>query len=90
MHEDESLESDAVRATIEGPTRLFLPDGLQEIVKTFGDIYDYIQPGGALDPRWQADNLASVSLPCSIPLALKRCSTLNPKALHPALKPLHR
>jgi hypothetical protein len=45
------------------------PHGLEQIVGTFGDIYNYIQPGGHLDPRWQADYLASVALPFSLPLA---------------------
>jgi hypothetical protein len=45
------------------------PRGLEEIVVTFGDIYKYIQPGGSLDPRWQADFLSSVALPFSLPLA---------------------
>jgi hypothetical protein len=45
------------------------PHGLEEIVETFGDIYDYIRPDGNLDPRWQADSLASVELPFPLPLS---------------------
>jgi hypothetical protein len=45
------------------------PRGLAEIVVSFGDIYKYIQPGGSLDPRWQADFLSSVDLPFYLPLA---------------------
>ena len=48
---------------------LVAPHGLGEIVTTFGDIRSYVRPGGSLDPRWQADYLASVKLPFSLPLS---------------------
>jgi hypothetical protein len=50
------------------------PPGLEEIVVTFGDIYDYVRPGGSLDPRWQAHDLASMELPfpCCFPGILRR------------------
>ena len=62
---------------IEGPTRMLPPHGLEEIIETFGDIYDYIRPGGVLDPRWQAGHLASVALPFSIPLAWDLARTVT-------------
>jgi hypothetical protein len=48
---------------------LAAPHGLEGIVASFGNIYDYIQPGGSLDSRWQADCLASVELPFPLPLS---------------------
>jgi len=48
---------------------LVAPHGLEKIVATFGDIYDYVLPGGSLDPRWQGDYLASVELPFPLPLS---------------------
>jgi len=82
VHEDEPLELHAVGAAIEKPTRPLPPHGLQEIIQTFGDIYDYIQPGGALDPRWQADQLTSVALPFPIPLAWDPTRTVNRMTCH--------
>jgi hypothetical protein len=49
---------------------LIAPNGLDEIVKMFGNIYDYIHPDGQLDPQWEADCLALVALPFPLPLPL--------------------
>src|SRR5689334_7741145 len=70
------------RIDIEKELLLVAPHGLEEIVATFGDIYDYIQPGGHLDPRWQADYLASVELPFSLPLAWDPSKSVNRMACH--------
>ena len=61
---------------------LAAPHGLEEIVATFGDIYDYIRPGGQLDPRWQADHLASVELPFFLPLAWDPSKSINRMTCH--------
>lgn len=45
------------------------PRGLEQILATFGDIHAYIQPGGSLDPRWEADYMTSVTLPFAIKLS---------------------
>jgi hypothetical protein len=68
-----------------GPEKTLLlaaPHGLEEIVATFGDIYDYIRPGGQLDPRWQADHLASVELPFSLPPAWDPSKSINRMTCH--------
>jgi hypothetical protein len=39
------------------------PRGLDEIVATFGDIFEYIHPDHSLDPRWQTDFLERTALP---------------------------
>ena len=44
------------------------PDGLAEIVATFGDISAYVSSDGQLDPRWQAEFMTRVALP--FPLVL--------------------
>ena len=44
------------------------PHGLEQIIATFGDIFDYIRADQTLDPRWQADQLATV--PLRFPLTL--------------------
>lgn len=45
------------------------PHGLDEIIATFGNIYEYIGTGGQLAPRWQSDFLAKTSLPFPLRLA---------------------
>jgi hypothetical protein len=58
------------------------PHGLEQIVSAFGDIYKYIRPGGTLDPRWQADCLASVALPFPLPLAWDPSKSVNRMTCH--------
>ena len=45
------------------------PNGLSEILTTFGDIYDFIAEDGTLEPRWEIDYLTRVPLPFPIPLS---------------------
>ena len=47
----------------EASQALISPNGLDEIVKMFGNIHNYIHPDGQLDPKWEADCLALVVLP---------------------------
>ncbi len=48
------------------------PIGLQGILDTFGNIYDYLKDDGTLDPRWEAEQLTRVPLPFAIPLSWDR------------------
>lgn len=61
---------------------LAAPHGLQQIVATFGDIYDYIRPGGDLDPRWQADYLAAMELPFPMTLSWDPSKSVNRMTCH--------
>ncbi|HXQ97493.1 MAG TPA: M15 family metallopeptidase [Candidatus Limnocylindrales bacterium] len=45
------------------------PNGLEQILATFGDIYEYVRKDGSLDPRWQADFLARATLPFALKLS---------------------
>jgi hypothetical protein len=45
------------------------PHGLDELIATFGDIFDYIREDHTLDPRWQADFLMTVPLPFALTLS---------------------
>jgi len=45
------------------------PNGLQEILATFGDIYKFLKPDGTVDPKWELTQMASAPLPYPIPLA---------------------
>ncbi len=53
------------------PTSLAIkvPNGLDEIIRMFGDIYVYIRPDGMLDPKWEANNMVSAPIPFAIPLS---------------------
>ena len=45
------------------------PVGLTGIVREFGDVRDFVHADGGLDPRWEAEWLARVSLPFPLLLA---------------------
>jgi len=51
------------------PVTLIPPDGLTEILETFGNIFDYIRADGTLDPRWEDEQLARSTLPFPILLS---------------------
>ena len=48
---------------------LIAPHGLDAIIATFGDIFDYIREDHTLDPRWQTEMLQSITVPFPIPLS---------------------
>ncbi len=69
MHDSQvRAENTAVSAPVPEPT-LSAPHGLEQILATFGDIHAYSRPDGSLDPRWQADFLATVALPFPLRLS---------------------
>ncbi len=45
------------------------PVGLAGIVREFGDVREFVQADGFLDPRWEMESLALVSLPFPLVLA---------------------
>ena len=49
-------------------TQIMPPRGLEGIVSTFGDIFDFLHPDGSLDPRWESEMLTRITLP--FPLSL--------------------
>src|ERR1051326_4147980 len=51
---------------------LIPPHGLDQIVATFGNIFDYIRQDYMLDPLWQAEALQQTSLPFPLPLSWDR------------------
>jgi hypothetical protein len=63
------VESNDATSGREIATSLKSPHGLDEIIATFGNIYEYIGPGGQLAPRWQSDFLAKASFPFPLRLA---------------------
>ena len=45
------------------------PVGLAGIVREFGDVREFVRRDGCLDPRWESESLAVVSLPFPVLLA---------------------
>lgn len=45
------------------------PNGLAEIISTFGDLASYVRSDGTVDPRWESEKMMAVPIPFSIPLA---------------------
>jgi len=61
---------------------LVVPNGLEQILTTFGDIYAYIRPDGSLDPRWQEDFLVQLMLPFAIKLSWDRTRCVSQMTCH--------
>jgi hypothetical protein len=79
--ENQAKQTNLAAAMEAGPA-LTAPHGLEQIVTTFGDIYDYIRPGGDLDPRWQADYLAAMELPFPMRLSWDRAKSVSRMTCH--------
>jgi hypothetical protein len=58
------------------------PHGREQIVTTFGDIYEYIRGDGSLDPRWQADFLVKLVLPFALRLSWDTGRTVGQMTSH--------
>src|SRR5262245_5147673 len=61
------------------------PAGLEQILATFGNIYDFIREDGSLDPRWEAGQLNRASLPFSIPISWDRTKEITRLYCHAKL-----
>ena len=78
-------------ANIPTTSVLLPPNGLDQIIASFGDIYSYIQPDHSLDARWQAEALDLIGLPFPLPLSSdKSQSVLNNEVPQAAGLYLHR
>ena len=64
------------------------PHGLEQIIATFGDIFEYIREDHTLDPRWQAEMLESVPLPFAIPLSWDKSRSIQRFTSHKLLAPI--
>ncbi len=61
------------------------PHGLEQIVATFGDIYEYIREDRSLDPKWQADFLTRITLPFPLKLSWDLNSSVSQITCHKKL-----
>jgi hypothetical protein len=66
-------------------TKLQPPKGIDQIVATFGNIQNYIQADGTLDPRWQIDSLDYIALPVPLMLSYDHSKTITHFRCHKLL-----
>jgi hypothetical protein len=82
MNEPQALANDASVS----PTQTVVPPhGLEEIPRTLGDIYEYIRPGGTLDPGWHADFLVRADLPFPMRLSWDHATSVSQVTCHKLL-----
>jgi D-alanyl-D-alanine carboxypeptidase len=72
----------AVPSVVEITPPLRSPHGVEEIISSFGDIYEYIGTDGQLEPRWQEDFLTRVGLPFPLRLSWDTSRTISWMTCH--------
>jgi len=55
--------------TVLSASQLAPPNGLQQIIDTFGDIFEFLHSDQTLDPRWESEMLTRITLPFPLPLS---------------------
>jgi hypothetical protein len=58
---------------------------LDQIIASFGDVHNYIQPDGMLDPRWQTEFIDRVALPFPLLLSWDHSKSVRQFACHKRL-----
>ena len=58
------------------------PHGVEQIIATFGDIYEYIGTDGILNPKWQADFLTRIALPFPMVLSWDHATSVKQMTCH--------
>jgi hypothetical protein len=64
------------------------PQGLNQIIATFGDIFACIGPDHTLDSRWQTEFLGRVALPFALPLSWDISRSVTQFTCHKMLVPV--
>lgn len=64
------------------------PNGLQEIIKTFGNIWDYVADGDRPDPKWEVQFMVSAKMPFAMPLDWAPATTTSSIRCHKLIAPL--
>lgn len=67
-------------------TQLTTPNGLAQIIQTFGDISKYVRADGTIDPKWE-QNMVAVPIPFSIPLSWALSTKVSSIRVHKKLAP---
>src|SRR6185437_3667778 len=58
------------------------PHGIEQIVASFGNIYEYVRKDGSLDPRWTADYLVRIALPFPLVLSWDHTASVQQMTCH--------
>lgn len=58
------------------------PQGLQQILTTFGDINNYVQPDGSLEPEWWTDYLSQAQVPFPLVLSFDHSRSVTHFSCH--------
>ena len=66
------------------------PHGLDQVLATFGDIFDYVGPDHTLNPRWQIDFLQRIALPFPLALSWDKSRRVNQITCHKRLSDICR
>lgn len=69
---------------------IICPHGLEQIIKTFGNIHRYVTADGTLKPSWEAEHLGRVKLPFAIPLSWDRARNVTRLYCHNKLRDVFR
>ena len=77
--------NESKKVTHEATIGLLPPCGLAEILKIFGNIYEYVRSDGSLDPRWETDCLTRIELPFAITLSWDHTKTVSQMTCHQKL-----
>jgi hypothetical protein len=64
------------------------PNGLAEIISTFGNISNYIDNTGVLSVQWNTEYLAIVELPFALPLSWNKAITVSRMTCHKLMVPI--
>jgi hypothetical protein len=62
-----------------------IPNGIGQILSTFGNIHNYIQEDGTLDVRWQAEMLVRAALPFPLTLSFDPTKAVSSFTCHKLL-----
>jgi hypothetical protein len=62
-----------------------VPNGINEIIQTFGNLKEYISRSGELSPRWNTDQLTTIRLPFPIKLSWDFSKTVTQLTCHKKL-----
>lgn len=71
-----------------GSLALSPPHGLDQIRGTFGDIFAYLRPDHSLDPRCQAEQLITISLPFPLVLSWDHSRQVTRMTCNRLMKPI--
>jgi hypothetical protein len=58
------------------------PHGIEQVIGSFGNIYEYIRKDGSLDRRWAADYLARIALPFPMVLSWDHATSVRQMTCH--------